>query len=108
MIFGGYTLIAMFYALLLLASLIVIKGPFQLLYWKPLRTLGNISYGVYLFHQIVFGLVLALMVGSHVTTAQAFFIILLSSVATVAFAHFSYSYFEHRLIELGHRFRFKT
>src|SRR5581483_2560559 len=50
----GLTLIALFFACLLLLAVIVKPKPVsRALTWKPLRALGDVSYFVYLSHEAI-------------------------------------------------------
>jgi len=64
------------------------NGALPLPAWKPIYTLGKISYGVYLYHLLVEGLLEPLNLGE---TPQAFLVV---SAATIALAWVSYTFFE--------------
>lgn len=59
---------------------------------KPLNYLGNISYGLYMYHPI--GIVLALYICTSINFVTNWLIYPLSIILTVIFAGLSYKYFE--------------
>jgi peptidoglycan/LPS O-acetylase OafA/YrhL len=80
-IVNGYTIFALFFALLVWVA--VVHSPYALswLGWAPLRGLGMISYALYLFHEAVIGIsksvihpeLLAILVGLAVSVTAATF-----------------------------------
>lgn len=107
MIFGGYTLLALFYSAILIRALSE-EGIFlnKLLSWKPLRDLGGIAFAVYLFHIPVLGITHTVIFSAPpaITNLSNFSATLLAVVITIALAKFSWFALEKRAIELGHRF----
>jgi peptidoglycan/LPS O-acetylase OafA/YrhL len=49
-VMNGYSLIAAFFALSIWIAVVHAPPPCRLLHWKPLRSFGGISYGLYLYH----------------------------------------------------------
>ena len=74
------------------------------------RSVGGISYGVYLFHPLVNQLLLCALTGappSHETSSvKGFCIALLAFAFTLAFAALSFYGMESRLIALGRKFKY--
>lgn len=102
-----FFLTALFYAgLILLASLYDVS----LLRNRALVGLGIISYGVYLFHQTVSGLVHGLTGKPVPVMASGTDVVatLLALVLTVVLATLSYYFLEKPIIDYGHRFRYQT
>jgi peptidoglycan/LPS O-acetylase OafA/YrhL len=54
---GGFTLIAIAVAVILLATVETSWGPTRALHTRPLRAVGRVSYGLYLWHVLVFSIV---------------------------------------------------
>jgi peptidoglycan/LPS O-acetylase OafA/YrhL len=104
-----YSLLAIIYSLLLLSTLV---SPW--LSWlfsvAPLRFLGVIAYGLYLFHVMLiaaFGQVtLYLYPTSH--GATALLAAVLGVLASVGLATVSWYYFEKPLVKRGHRRQYWT
>lgn len=105
----GLTLINLLAASAILCSV----RPFGVLYrtlsLKPMRWIGRISYGAYIFfdifHSFYWGTTLAVgnsiaFVGRHVIFFQA----MLGFVCTLAISWFSFEYFESRFLNLKERF----
>jgi peptidoglycan/LPS O-acetylase OafA/YrhL len=110
MMLGGYTVVAVFYSVVLLTSLADVKGP---LHWiatrSPLRRLGAVAYGVYLIHMIILGLAHSFILGHdpELRTTSEFFTSSFALVLTLAIAQISFSLFEKHLTSLGHRTSFE-
>jgi peptidoglycan/LPS O-acetylase OafA/YrhL len=96
--------------LLILLLLINDKSLFSRLFRHPLLTwLGSISFGVYLIHQPVSGILHA-SYGNPVpllNSWQSALITLLALCITLALAQLSYTRFESRMLKLGHRFKYQ-
>jgi peptidoglycan/LPS O-acetylase OafA/YrhL len=103
---GGYTLIALFFALSLL---IVVRGEWpQLTKWlqfRPLRSIGIVAFGLYLLHQPIRGLVhIALDLGTpKIANGFDVFATLLALVLTFVVAGTSWALIERPLIRLGRK-----
>ncbi len=74
-----------------------------------LRFVGGISYGIYLFHQMVNGILYELLLKHppHLIDAQSVAVTALSGLVTCLLALATYHGFEKRLVALGHRFRYQ-
>lgn len=100
----GYLWIAGGYSCFLL---LVVMGSFERLFTlRPLRQLGMIAYGVYLFHQGISGLVHGVLLGRPPTLEDLPGVALtgISLMLTLLAAHLSWRMFEHPLIRWGRRF----
>ena len=72
-----------------------------------LRNLGSISYGVYLIHQVVFSLTLALIFpGAAGAASRLASASLVAFVLTLGLAFISYQSFEKPIVRLGHRLKY--
>jgi peptidoglycan/LPS O-acetylase OafA/YrhL len=69
---------------------------------KPIRHVGTVSYGMYLFHVAVIGSVKAVLPADWRPAWLVFFV---AFPATVAVASLSFSYFERPFLRLRDRFR---
>jgi peptidoglycan/LPS O-acetylase OafA/YrhL len=87
---------AVFLAWALSAALIGFKRPYaRLLEWKPLIYLGQISYGIYVYHVFVIIMVSPLLVPYGLTTDHlAYARIGVLLVVTIAISSFSWHYIE--------------
>jgi peptidoglycan/LPS O-acetylase OafA/YrhL len=100
----GYSLIAALYSLLLLSTLLspTLSRCFS---WSPLRFMGVIAYGLYLFHSgfiDVFRWLAAKLFVSNISLAESV-ASLVSVVVCVGLAALSWQYFEKPLLRRGHR-----
>jgi peptidoglycan/LPS O-acetylase OafA/YrhL len=98
----------LFYATLILLSLIENSNIGRFFCWSPLRYLGQISYGIYLFHQMVNGLIHDLIFKSLPSfhSLPTVLVTLLALVVTCLIAHGTYVTFEKRFIDYGQRRRY--
>jgi peptidoglycan/LPS O-acetylase OafA/YrhL len=100
---SGYTIIALGFALLLVAALSPRQLPARVLSWAPLRRIGLYSYGMYVFHaplHVYVGLpILARIHPSYGTAAGILYAIMLGLV-TLGLAMLSYHLFEVRFLRL--------
>ncbi len=93
----GLTVVALFYATLLLLALTRPKEPAAIVgRFYPLRYLGKLSYCIYLVHEIFFGL----------TEADEKYMVIVACVSTIAFAQISWTFFESKLLKFGHRVKY--
>ena len=103
----GYTLIDLFAAALVL-NLLSLDHPLARLFnLRPLRRLGEISYGVYVFHDMFHGLYLRAtqrVFGYHVSLQSMLATMLLAFVLSVLLASLSFRYFESPFLRLKSRF----
>jgi len=99
---------ALFGALLTLCYLEV--APFSLVFrLRPLRYVGQISYGIYMFHQAVNGLLHRLVLDKEspaLRTLRDAAVSLLAVAVTVLLASASYYFFEKRFLSIGQRQRY--
>jgi peptidoglycan/LPS O-acetylase OafA/YrhL len=105
-----YLWLACLYAVLVLMLLLNRSSWMSHVFRNPLlRWLGGISFGVYLIHQPVSGLLHAL--GGNGTPVMVSWqdasITLLALGVTLLIAQVSYTFYESRFIRLGHRFRYQ-
>ncbi len=81
----------------------VFKFPFQLnnTLHKPLKTLGEISYSVYLIHPIVHDL--SLRFHKNISSLPTDFQWIYNSIITLIVSYFVFQYFEKTFIKLAHQ-----
>jgi peptidoglycan/LPS O-acetylase OafA/YrhL len=101
-----YSAVALFYGVLIL---IVVVHPHSFLAAlfriRSLRAIGLISYGVYMYHQPIIGMIFAIArSGAPVLGAFSDLLLVIGAfVLTISIATLSYRLMEMRVIELGHR-----
>jgi peptidoglycan/LPS O-acetylase OafA/YrhL len=100
----GYSLVAALYSLLLLGTLLspTLSRCFS---WSPLRFMGVIAYGLYLFHSGLidaFRWLAAKLFVSNSSLAQSV-ASLVSVVVCIGLAALSWNYVEKPLLKRGHR-----
>ncbi len=104
------TLITMFWSGFLWLVLSALgTGWTALLRGRFLCAVGAISYGVYLFHQLIYNLFFIAFTGGpprHEVGAQGLLIASVSFVGVLLVAGFSYWAMESRLIAIGRKFRY--
>ena len=101
-----YSLLALFYALLLLCTLVssVLSSIFS---FRPLRFMGSIAYGIYLLHGLVmFALFKSLEHFGRSGIEWTLLTRLMSVPIVIGVAAFSWKYFEKPLVKRGHRYRY--
>lgn len=99
----GYSLVAALYSLLLVSTLLspTLSRCFS---WSPLRFMGVIAYGLYLFHSgfiDVFRWLAAKLFVSNISFAESVGS-LVSVVVCIGLAALSWKYFEKPLLKRGH------
>ena len=105
----GFTLIGLFYASLMMLVLIRPAGALsRAMQFKPLMSLGTISYCVYLIHG--YTLILTdhfLQKALPLSDSEIWLAIVLGAAITFLVAQGSWVWFESRMIALGHRFAYE-
>jgi len=107
---GGFFVIALGCAALLLRAVTDRRSLIGIITrWAPLRCLGIIAYGVYLFHQAFNGLLHALLWHREprLDTAADVLTTLIALGLTLGAATLSWRYFESRFVSLGHKVRYR-
>ena len=107
---AGYTVIALFFAVLLL--LVLTERNFVLAAVTRLgflREIGGISYCIYIIHTAVYFFCHQLILGAlpSVTDVPVAAVTLLAAVLTYAIAKLSWKYFEQPQIRRGHAFQYE-
>ena len=78
--------------------------------WKPMRWIGGISYGVYLFHPVVYDFLFVKILGtlpSHDAGTPGILLSCAAFALTLALAAASFYFVERKLIAIGHRYRYR-
>lgn len=107
----GFSFLALFYASLLMA---VLSSPDSMLsrafrtHW--LRWLGTVAYGLYLFHSVALTVLFRILQGYSPTISnwRDIATILVSLVAALGVSWLSWSYFESKLVRVGHHFTYAS
>jgi len=110
MISLGYTWMALLYSCFLLIVLTQKDGVLHTIANNLLlRRLGTIAYGVYLLHQGMLGLTHGLILHQEpgIVGVDDALITLFALALTLTLATLSYHYFESRIIQMGHAFRYQ-
>jgi peptidoglycan/LPS O-acetylase OafA/YrhL len=105
-----YSVLACFYTVLLLIAVIESGSlPLAIFRFPPLRFLGLISYGLYLFNMPILWLFHGLALGARpsLNSGIACAVTLISLIVSIALASISYFFFERRFLSLGHSLRYK-
>ena len=106
----GYSWMALFYSCVLL---FVVTSPnhwgSSLLRLQPLRKIGEISFGIYLFHDGVNSLWHGLWLrrGIAISTPQDALATLASFCSTLVLAWCSWKFFEKPIVDFGHNFKYR-
>ncbi len=111
LVFGGYTLIAMFYALLLLDLNVRSNSLLKrCLRSRVLVYCGTISYGLFLLHQPFLGVMHAWLMGNspQVSDFTGLAVTFCALAATFILSDVSSRYFEKPIVQMGHRLSYST
>lgn len=101
--------LALFYACLLLLAVVNKNGPIAFaMRFAPLRKLGTISYGVYLFHMPINGLMHGLILGRdrRYRELSDVFVAVGSLVVIVIFTSLMWRFLEKPIVTWGHTFSY--
>jgi peptidoglycan/LPS O-acetylase OafA/YrhL len=107
----GFTCMSAFFLCLILISVISSNGTIsKILSFKPLRSLGIVSYFVYLFHLIFLGLAHAFVLNQKPqnTDLTNILVTFLSLVLLFSIAALSWVLFEKPFIKFGHRVNYEN
>lgn len=88
---------------LIVLSLYLLKVKTESFYHKPLLFLGEISYGLYLFHPIVYS-ILKFSFGFVGIVIPSFIFLLISAILSIIVSFISYEFFEKRIVKLTNNF----
>jgi peptidoglycan/LPS O-acetylase OafA/YrhL len=105
----GYSVIALFYAVLLLISIGLRSGLVAgFTRWKPLLEFGRISYCLYLIHSVVgyfcFGFLTRNI--AHFSDFRSGLVGVFSLAVAYGLCEVSWTYFERPLVRRGHSFKY--
>lgn len=105
----GYSVIALFYGVLLLVAIGFRSGPIaKFTRWGVFREFGRVSYCLYLIHGAVgyfcSGFLTRRII--HFSDLQSGLVGLLSLIVAYGIARLSWTYFEHPLLQRGHRHKY--
>jgi len=106
---AGFTIVGLFYAAVMMLVLVHPEGVIsRALRYKPLMSLGTISYCVYLIHGYVLVIIDHLLqMALRLSVFEMWAAILLGAAMTFLLAQGSWVLFESRMIALGHRFAYE-
>ena len=88
---------------LIVASIYLLKANTNVFIHKPLLLLGEISYGIYLFHPIVYSLFKKALTIFHISLPLYSFIIL-SAILSIVISYLSYRFFEKKCVKMADRY----
>lgn len=105
----GYSVIALFYAVLLITSIGLPSGLIaKFTRWKPLQEFGRISYCLYLIHTAVgyfcFGFLTRSII--HFSDWRSGLVGVLTLALAYGICRVSWTYFEHPLVQRGHGYKY--
>jgi peptidoglycan/LPS O-acetylase OafA/YrhL len=104
---GGYTVIAIGFAIVLVATLPPRRLPARMLGWAPLRRIGMYSYGMYVFYaplHVYVGVPLLAKLDPNVGVPAGVIYAVAMTVVTFLLAMASYHLFEQRFLRLKRKF----
>lgn len=104
-LYFGFTWLALFYACLILLAVTTSHGIVHSVTSNPfLRSLGQLAYGVYLFHEGINHLAHALLLNQepHLSTITDLVVTLGALVLTITIAAISWRWFEKPILTWGH------
>lgn len=107
----GFTCMSAFFLCLILISVLRSKGTIgKILSFKPLRSLGIVSYFVYLFHLIFLGLTHAFILNQNPqnTDLSNILVTFFSLGLLLLVASLSWVFFERPFIKFGHRINYEN
>jgi len=105
----GYSVIALFYAALLLIAIGLPSGPVaKFTRWSVFREFGRISYCLYLIHSAVGYFCSGLLTRriNSFTDWRSGLVGVASLAVAYVICRMSWTYFEHPLLQRGHRFKY--
>lgn len=107
-----FTVVSAFFGLLVLASLLLSETTIlnRALTYAPLRWIGLISYGLYLYHEAVALILHHVLLGKapNIATAAGFTVMLISLGASVGVAALSFYGFERPILRWAKRYRYSS
>jgi len=109
MIFGGYTVLAILYGIILLDSILGPKGLLKrLTHVGWLRALGKIAYSVYLFHLAVAGLAFFFLLGNQpgLNSPVEVLVASLAILITLVLGRISWAFLERHFVAMGQLFQY--
>lgn len=112
--FGPFrdTILTVFWTAVLWLVISLVKTPWTALFRaKPLRWVGSISYGVYLFHVLIYHVVFLLIYNRWPFLSAGWhgvMLAVLSFLITLIFAWISYRFVERHLIQIGQRAKYSS
>jgi peptidoglycan/LPS O-acetylase OafA/YrhL len=105
----GFSWLALFFALLLLLTLVHPAGPIATLArLKVLRELGKVSYCLYLIHPVVNLCCRTILQPAHASQSdwRIIAVPMVACIASYLIAKLSFIYFEQPLLHYGHTFKY--
>ena len=98
----------MIYSIILLLVLIDTNGYFSKIFQnKFLNTVGLYSYSIYLFHQVIIGLIFFYILNKEpeLSSLKDFIFIAIAGVLVFFVARLTYLYIEKPFIKKGHQYK---